>query len=242
MLRIAGCDDDLFILEELEAMIKSYGDANGQEISFVSYQTPIELLMEVERGERYDVLFLDIIMNGMNGMDTARELRQYDNNVRIIFLTSSPEFALKSYEVRAYDYQLKPIQKDTFIKLMNRLFAEQIREQDSSFLLKCKSGITRIQVAQLEYCEVINHRIYIHLLSGKELETRGRLEELYDKLCEKGNFLFPHRSYLVNMEYIQSITSRGIVMSCLAEIPIPHGKFTKMKDMYLEYLANEKMG
>ena len=73
---------------------------------------------------RFDILLLDVIMPGENGIDAAREIRRYDNNVKIIFLTSSAEFAVESYTVGAYFYQLKPIWEESFFRLMDSVIAE----------------------------------------------------------------------------------------------------------------------
>ena len=79
-----------------------------------------------------------------------------------------------------------------------------------------------------------------HMENGKVLERNGSMDELCEQLAKYENFLRPHRSFLVNMDYIQSISYRAVGMSCLAEIPIPRGKYAEIKDMYLEYAFNRK--
>ncbi|MFW5556329.1 MAG: LytR/AlgR family response regulator transcription factor [Roseburia inulinivorans] len=96
-------------------------------------------------------------------------------------------------------------------------------------------SITRIKPAQLEYCEVIHRTLFIHLTNGKVLECIGSLDELSKQLIPYGSFLRPHRSYLVNLEYIQNLSYRTITMSCLVEIPIPRGKYNEIKNAFLEY-------
>ena len=93
-------------------------------------------------------------MPGENGIDTAREIRRYDQSVKIIFLTSSAEFAVESYTVGAYFYQLKPIWKDSFFRLTDAVLAECRKRTQHSLILRCKSGVTRITLDSLEYCEV----------------------------------------------------------------------------------------
>ena len=92
-----------------------------------------------------------------------------------------------------------------------------------------------IKPAQLEYCEVSHRTLFIHLTSGKVLECIGSLDELSKQLIPYGSFLRPHRSYLANLEYIQELSYRAITMSCLAEIPIPRGKYNEIKNAFLEY-------
>ena len=112
-------------------------------------------LAEIEKGTRYDILFLDVIMPAENGITAAKEIRQYDNVVKIIFLTSSAEFAVESYVVGAYFYQLKPIWEDSFFRLTDSVIAECRRADQRSLILRCKTGISRIDLDQLLYCEVL---------------------------------------------------------------------------------------
>ena len=109
------------------------------------------------------------------------------------------------------------------------------RERENGMLLRCKSGITYLDPDRLEFCEVIHRTLLFHLSSGKVLESTGSLDELSRRLAPCGCFLRPHRSYLVHMGYIQSISCRAVTMSSLAEIPIPRGKYHEIKDAFLEY-------
>ena len=88
---------------------------------------------------------------------------------------------------------------------------------------------------QLEYCEVIHRTILLHLDSGKVLESSGSLDELSRQLAPYGCFYRPHRSYLVNLEYVQTLSYRAITLACLAEIPIPRGKYNEVKSAFLDY-------
>ena len=207
-------------------------------ITYAAFQSPFELLTEIEKGIRPDILFLDVVMPGQNGMDVAKEIRQYDTNMKIIFLTSSPEFAVESYSVGAYFYQLKPIWEESFFRLMDAVLAECEKKKKNSLILRSKDGITRINLQQLEYCEVLGRKLLFHLENGAVLESAGSLDDLAGQLMQYSNFFRPHRSFLVNMEYIQNISSRSIKMVNDAEIPIPHGKCSEIKNTYMEYAFN----
>lgn len=240
MIRVALCDDDLSVLNGVNALIEQYRGRCNQEIVYVAFNSPLELLAEIEKGVRFDVLFLDVIMPGENGINTAKEIRQYDNVVKIIFLTSSSEFAIESYTVGAYFYQIKPIWEENFYSLMDSVISECRKEDRGSLVLRCKGGITRISLEQLEYCEVIGRTLLFHMDNGTVLESSGSMEELCSQLTQYDNFLRPHRSFLVNMEYIQSISYKAITMKNLAKIPIPHGKCSEVKNAYLEYAFNRE--
>lgn len=235
MLKIAFCDDDLSVLNDIRVLLDQYRVQCNRELEYAAYQSPLELLAEIERGTRYDILFLDVVMPGESGIDTAAEIRGYDSQVKIIFLTSSSEYAVESYTVGAYFYQLKPIWRESFFRLMDSAVSACEQENSDSLILQCKSGVSRIELKHLEYCEVIHRTLFFHLSSGKVLESIGSMDDLCRKLNDYRNFLRPHRSYLINLDYVQSLSARGITMSCLTEIPIPRGKYQEIKNIYLEY-------
>lgn len=238
MIKIAFCDDDMEVLHQMNELLDRYRVERNEDITYVAFQSPFELLTEIEKGIRPDILFLDVVMPGQNGMDVAKEIRQYDTNMKIIFLTSSPEFAVESYSVGAYFYQLKPIWEESFFRLMDAVLAECEKKKKNSLILRSKDGITRINLQQLEYCEVLGRKLLFHLEDGAVLESAGSLDDLAGQLMQYSNFFRPHRSFLVNMEYIQNISSRSIKMVNDAEIPIPHGKCSEIKNTYMEYAFN----
>lgn len=238
MIKIAFCDDDMEVLHQMNELLDRYRAERNEDITYAAFQSPFELLTEIEKGIRPDILFLDVVMPGQNGMDVAKEIRQYDTNMKIIFLTSSPEFAVESYSVGAYFYQLKPIWEESFFRLMDAVLAECEKKKKNSLILRSKDGITRIDLQQLEYCEVLGRKLLFHLENGAVLESAGSLDDLAGQLMQYSNFFRPHRSFLVNMEYIQNISSRSIKMVNDAEIPIPHGKCSEIKNTYMEYAFN----
>lgn len=236
MIKAAFCDDDINALGEMQMFFDRYRRERDREIAYTAFHSPIELISEIERGgTRFDVLFLDILMPGENGIETAAEIRRYDRNVKIVFLTSTPEFAVKSYEVEAYFYQLKPLRWESFFRVMDSVLEKCEQEQEEGLILRCKGGITFLELKHLEFCEVIHRTLLLHLSSGKVLESTGSLDELSRRLMPSGCFLRPHRSYLIHLGYIQSISYRAVTMSSLTEIPIPRGKYTEIKDAFLKY-------
>ena len=235
MLRIGFCDDDLSVLNTLQVLLDRYRVDRNADLSSAAFQSPLELIAEIEKGLRFDILLLDVLMPGENGMEAAREIRRFDSSVKIIFLTSSTEFAVESYSVGAYFYQLKPIWAESFYCLMDSVIAECDKSSSSSLILRCKSGITRVELEKLSYCEVQGRSLRLHLEDGTVLESTGSMDDLARQLAPYEIFLRPHRSYLVNMEYIQNITAKSITMESLAEVPLPHGRFTAVRDQYLEY-------
>lgn len=240
MIKIAFCDDDHYVLNSLHDLLTLYRAQYGTDINDYIFHSPLDLMTEIERGVRFDILFLDILMPGENGIRTAEEIRYYDKDVKIIFLTSSTEFAVQSYTVNAFYYQLKPVCTESFFHLMDNVLSQCRKEQADSLILHCKNGIMRILPSELAYCEVIHRTLFLHLASGRVPESSGSLSELEKQLTPYGKFLRPHRSYLINLEYVQSLSYRAITMSDQTEIPIPRGKYNEIKNTFLEYAFLDK--
>lgn len=235
MIKLAICDDERSVIEELRELFDQYAVERGEKLSYEAYQSPLDLLAEIEHGVHYDVLFMDILMPGETGIKAAEEIRQHDSNVKIIFLTSSAEFAVQSYTVGAYYYQMKPVCRERIFNLLDCVIAAIEKEQQRSIILRTKNGITRVNLKCLEYCEVIHHTLFLHLTDGRILESTGSMDDLHKQLELYGGFFRPHRSYLVNLDYVQTLSYKNITMSSLAQIPIPRGKYHEIKDAYLDH-------
>lgn len=235
-MKIAACDDDLLFLKELSNLLNQYGEENHCNVEYKIYTNPLELVSQIEKGIHYDVILLDIFMPGINGIQCAKDIHTFDNFVKIIFLTSSTEFALESYSVRAYQYLLKPVQKENLFYTLRLLEKETEVVEKNVFVVKSKNGITKISLSKLEYCEVINRKIILHLVNGEECECNLRMNELEEKLKIFGMFLKPHRSFLINMDHIQTLTTHSIIMECGVKIPVPREKYVQIKQAYMEYI------
>lgn len=240
MIKMAFCDDDLSVLKELSILVDRYRVERNQNIVYAAFQSPLELLAEVERGNRLDIIFLDVLMPGQNGISVAREIRRYDTSVKIIYLTSSAEYAVDSYDVGAYFYQLKPIWQESFYRLMDSVIQECRKGAENSLILRCKDGIARVELDKLQYCEVMSRTLLFHIEGGKVVDSIGKLDELCEQLKEYECFIRCHRSYMVNLDYVQNISNKGIIMTDGTEIPIPHGRYSELKDKFFAYFFNKK--
>lgn len=239
MIRVALCDNEAAACDELLAMLNQYCTEHDTEMKIETFQAPMELLDVMERGSRFDVLLLDILMPGINGIDTASEIRRFDSYVKIIFLTSSPEFAVQSYTVNAFYYLLKPVMPDNFFPVLDSVFETCEREQAGSVILNCKDGIIPVETKRIEFCEVFHRTLCIHMTSGRVLECIGSLDNFESLLVDCGCFIRIHRSYLINLNHVRSISRKVVTMSCMTEIPIPRGKYNEIKNAFLENAFSE---
>ncbi len=132
MLRIAVCDDSPQFLQTAAELVNGWATQRNFPVEINTYQNGDDLL-EANSASRFDIVFLDIIMPLLNGMDTARELRENDTVIRIIFLTSSPEFALDSYDVKAQGYLLKPVSGDKIYSALDECAEFLVKEPENMY-------------------------------------------------------------------------------------------------------------
>ena len=234
-MKIAVCDDETAELSNLTTLLNEYKLARNIDFLFFAFQSPIELISQIQNRIHYDILILDIVMPAISGIDAAKEIREYDKNVKIIFLTSSPEFAVASYSVNAYYYALKPIWRDKFFSLFDGVLLEIDKQDKECLIVKSKNGITRIPFNSFEYCEIINKTIRYFLSNGTTLESSGSMTELETVLLKYPRFLKPHRSFVVNMDFVKSLNKTEILLENDAKIPIPRGKYNEIKLAFLNY-------
>ena len=136
-ITIVICDDSSLVTRQITEYLHAYMQTIPTSLQLYSFSDGHSLISSFQKGNDFDICFLDILMPGFSGMETAREIRHFNTHTRIIFLTSSPEYALESYEVRAYDYILKPVTPERMNRLMNEVLKEIKRKhRDSQELLK----------------------------------------------------------------------------------------------------------
>ena len=213
--------------------INKWSEERQFPVSISSYNNGDDLLA-ANADERIDIIFLDIIMPLLNGMDTARELRQTDKAVKIIFLTSSPEFALESYEVKAQGYVLKPIVYEQLKDMLDEC-AHTITDEPAHIVLKTSFGYQKLYLHDIEYAEAQNKKVVFHLCTGDTLEASEPLHSF----TEDNRFFKCHRSYLVYPQNVDHFTTTQITMKSGRSIPISRGYAKAFKEAYFAQMFRD---
>ena len=236
MLRIAVCDDNIDELSNMVQLIDLYRTSKNFNCEYAAFPNGIELISALEKGMRFDIYCLDIIMPGFTGIDVAKDIRDFDKTARIIFFTSSSEFALKSYSVKAVNYILKPITKEKlFIAFDEMLEQIQTEHDEDALIVKSKEGIQKIVISNLVFAEVLGRNVMYHLRSGKVIECAESFSNACDNLLKYGCFVKTHRCYLVNMQYVDTIETHQVTLQALSPVPVAQGKAQEIKQRYLNY-------
>lgn len=211
MLKIGLLEDEQ---EQAERLIRFLGQYQAAHPQFVytlqRYNRALELLDHYERD--FDLLFLDIRLPDMTGMEAAHRIREFDRNVMMIFVTSLTQYAVEGYSVQAFDYIVKPIGYESFAaKLERALRVLSYRDPGVVLDIKTREGSLRLTSDMIHYFEVFDHDLIIHTDNGV-IKQWGSLSK-YEKQLAEAHFARCNSCYLVNLKYVQGISGDEVLVS-----------------------------
>lgn len=243
MIHIAICDDSKQERQILAALFKRYQELHATPLQIHIFQNGFSLLDAIDQGKRFDITILDILMPGENGIEIARNIRASGTDTEIIFLTSSPEYAVDSYEVKAQNYLLKPVTEEKFFASIDSILAELDEKDTASFIIyTTEKQYSRIRVSSLVYGEVTHRTITLHLADQTMISAVMTFTEFLDILKAYPDFIYPHRSYAVNMNYIQYVTKSDIILTDGQKIPLSRNNYTKISEQFLNFAYTNSFG
>ena len=208
MTHVALVEDDPICRTQVLEYLDRYSRESGEEFKIASFEDGDGII----RGYRaqYDIILMDIQMKFVDGMTAAREIRELDDQVLIIFLTSLASYAVKGYEVDALDYVVKPVSYPAFAKSMGRAMTRLRRRKNRYVFIHSKSGAQRVDCAKIYYIEVDGHSLRYHTADG-ELTGTGAMKEVEDSLA--GSWFFRcGKGLLVNLEYVDGVSEGDAVV------------------------------
>lgn len=240
MLRIAVCDDLLDQLEIIKKATEQYFEAYPDEqIKIFTYNNPLIFLESLDKTGGFDILLLDVCMPGIDGTQVATEIRRRKDKCEIIFLTTSDEFAVEAFALKAVHYLVKPFTQVQFGEAMDRAMKHFTTHQVPKVSLKLAGGgIGVLELDEIVWIESRNHTQSVFLKEGGNQETRESLSQLLALLeqLSPGQFVSPCKGYIINQKAIRTIESKGIIMRSGQTIPLARGTFREFSDRYFSYL------
>lgn len=218
MIKIAVCDDEVSAVQDLSNKIKLFMDSKGLEYTLSKFFSGESLFLDISINNVYfDAAFLDIRMNQMNGMDTAKEIRKASDKTSIIFVTALKEYVFDAFEVNAANYLVKPIEAQKLYRTLEKLVTS-VSSIDNHFLTIHRSGeIRKVHFKDIMYCEVINHRVFLYEQNSTH-EYESKIDDLEKELTD--DFFRCHRSYIVNLKYVDSYSDGFAYLPSGEKIPI----------------------
>ncbi|MEG2652230.1 MAG: LytTR family DNA-binding domain-containing protein [Ruthenibacterium sp.] len=236
-MHIAVCDDDSMELARIASLLDAYRRERNICLSYQTYLSAAELLFAI-KSKQYDLLLLDILMPGFTGLQAAQEVRTFDSGTNIIFFTSSPEFALESYAVKARDYILKPVLKEKLFSALDAVLAQE-PEVFEGLSIRAQRGMAHILFSRLAFVEVMNKQLHFHLSDGEVRAVRASLTDYEQRLLIRPEFIKVHRAYLVNLWQMRELTPGGFVTHNGDSIPVSRLLYSGVRKAYLEHLFVE---
>lgn len=210
MLSICVVEDEESCRRELCGYLERYARERGEHVHINAYADGDDLVQHYRPG--CDIILLDIEMRLMNGLETARQIRRVDDAVTIIFVTNAPQYAMKGYEVNAFDYVLKPVDYDVFVQHLDRamMALRKRRETGQHVAIAIQGGVRRVAVDSIRYVEVRDHTLIVHTTSG-DIMTRGTMRDLEHEL-DASMFFRCHKMFLVNLDYVDGIQGSTVTI------------------------------
>ncbi len=233
MIKIALCEDEIIALEDLKEKVTSYILHKNLEYSITLFLSGDALLACVDY---YDIIFLDIKMNGTNGMETAKKLRQKKDESSLIFVTSLKEYVFDAFDVGAVNYLLKPVDERKLVNTMDKIINRIVKSGNEFLLLQVGHEIKKLKLEEIFYAEVLGHKVFIYTKNGIESFNK-KIEILESELNE--NFFRCHRSYIINFKYVRSYSQGFAVLTTDEEIPVAKRRGQEFAKALLLYQRKE---
>lgn len=240
------CDDQRGELETMNQIVSEYAAAHPElSLTVKCFRSPSDMLDEMNKSGVPDIALLDICMPGVLGTEVAREiLDRSGEDTDIIFLTTSPDFAVEAFSLHARDYLTKPYTRQRLTDTLDRTF-EKRRSQlyiDVHIPVLCGKELHRINLYNILYAETRNHSVEIHLRSGRCLRTNMTLTELKGTMERVSGFVPVGASYIVNLRGVQSVLETTLEMTNGDRIPVPRRLRSEMKRQYFDFYTREATG
>ena len=230
-MKIAICEDEMICTDILETHIRKWATDNGIWVEVFTYESAEQFLFYLNENAETDLLFLDIKLSGINGVELAKKLRGMKHTMQIVFTTDTEKYVYEGYNVAALNYLVKPVNKEALAESIGRIF----REQDSLFI-EADGTLKNFRYADIEYVEASANYVVMKVAgSDKTTRLRATLSETLKKL---GNDRFArcHKGYLVNLGHIHEVRTNHIVLHNGDTVPLGRQYRTELQKNILEYI------
>ena len=229
---IAVCDDLESERIALARMIQSYARRRSLSVHLRLFSSGESLLSALRKPPPIHLLFLDIYMPGLSGVETARRIRASGSEVSIIFATTSQDHGLDSFEVQASDYLVKPFREEDVSSCLDWFFSH-IPEPLRPLSVYSEGEWQKLPLSAILYVDVYDHQSRIHTARGPIVVRRG-LDDL-ESAIGSGDFLRCHRSFLVNLNHVESVEGNAFRMDDQSLVPISSSNALRIRGQFIEW-------
>lgn len=208
MIRIAIVEDDGKYRDEIAEYLQRYARENQVLFDIRTFGDGDAIVDQYPTD--FDILLMDIELPLLSGMEASQEIRKYDQDVEIIFITNSPHYAIQGYRVGALDYILKPVNYYAFSQTLSRALERKNLKKEHYVMVSVRGGRQKLSVRRIRYIEVQDHDLTIHTLDG-DIQAKGTIREMEEELRDQG-FFHCNKGYLINLALVDGISGQDIRM------------------------------
>ncbi|NMM62145.1 response regulator transcription factor [Clostridium sp. P21] len=233
MLKIAICEDESNQRQGIVNIIEKYLSLAKKQHEIVQFVNGEQLMSSILD---FDIYFLDILMNKITGIDAAKKIRSINEKAIIVFISGIKDYVFEAFDVRAFNYILKPVNEEKLRKVLYSAL-EEIDKKDKFIIAKTISQKTKIFLKDIMYIESEKRKLKIHT-TYDVIEYYYKLYDMEQELC-KDNFFRCHKSYIVNLMYVYSYDNTFITLKNLDKIYVSKYKLNDFSKAFMYYLKNE---
>ena len=236
---VAVCDDSVIELKVEEAMLRRYGEKRRDaEMSVSAFLSSEEFVKSLRSGRHYDICVLDMLMPKHNGMDVGRVIRRQSMSTVIIYITSSPDYALDAFGVFAEQYLIKPVSVNNLYAILDRIFDRFVPAVADVFSVKTRDAVISLRCGDIVYVENAGRFMKFHMTDGRVIESaymRGAFAEQMRPLLERGEFVQTHKSFVANMGYFTSLGAAAAETKFSETVPVSRRLSVSVRRKYAEF-------
>lgn len=232
---IAVCDDDAFYLDNIADKVSILFKDRKQLIHMDKFTDTADLIEAIQTSIEYKLIFLDIQFPESNGVDAARKIKSVNPDTDFVFLSTTSDYALESFDVAPLYYITKP---EDDLKLEEAIKRFLRKNSINKITIKTSSKVISLDVDSIIYFEIMGHSILMHTTDNVKYELKGTLKEL-ESIIPTAHFARVHKSYIVNFKYITKIERYKITLHTDFTIPIGKLKYNDLQNQFIEYASKK---
>jgi len=239
VFKIAICDDDVAERERGVALLEEYFRERPRlAATMMRFESGRALLDAVEQGAGFDVYLLDILMPELNGIEVGKALREKDRDGAIIYLTTSPDYGVESYQANAFFYLLKPVEREELFQVLDRA-AESIQKRKAgTVIVRIQDGLRSVPLDDILYAERVGRFIRYYLTSGEEVDSRpirSSFREAASPLLADRRFCLCGASFVLNLYHMKAMEHSEAVLDSGARVPLSRAAAGEVKRAWMDY-------
>ncbi len=232
-MNIAICDD---ALTDRNTIVNNIQMCTGKSFNpiITQYSCAESLLLAYQNGNRYDLIFLDVEMDKINGIDAGIEIRKYQPNVLLVFISSHPQYAIPAYDCQPLYFITKPIDQTRFSQVFAKVI-ERYKKLHQYYVIQNKGQVFKLLIEDITYVEVLRKHVIFHTTNTTYETISTTLQKTMESLLPYG-FCQVHQSILVNMEHIKAIEQYDIILDDNTTVPISVRKKSQVLKTFAKYI------